>query len=567
MSRSLLLGASSAGAFGVLLVTAFLIASALCEADDRPAVKPSGEQRGQPGEPQTPGVKIKVSKETTRVLEPLDKEGYVDYLTALNRMASVGVTTDNNAGVFFVQAVGAPGFRGAERERFFELLGIKPLPTQGDYFRELRPLSTKEEDDFDGSQREPWKARDFPRFAEWLKTNERPLAIVIAGTHRERCYLPWVLPPKKPLMFALLPTEQASSWWARALALRAMLRLDEGNFAGAQDDLYACHRLARLIGNSPCLIGALIAAAIESLAFEGDAALMEHGKLSARDALAYQAKLRTLAPLPIIADKFDRCERLIFLDTLQVMIRERQPDALAVLLQSLDSRMISDRMSAYWDAVLRVGNEDYDNWVGAARLPASERTKAFKDLAEKLKRDTSEIIGKELFDKFTTADAAEQMKIIAERFRNMAGQFAASPTQAGKLPGSIFKTVTPEECGRQIGKIFVYLLSPDLKASCAAEDRTRARQTLEQVGLALVAYQADHRMYPAKLEALVPKYLAAVPQDPCTGQPLRYDWRVDGFLLYSKGTNGVDEAGRSFDSHPPGDDVVLQLPRKARIRP
>jgi hypothetical protein len=567
MSRSLLLGASSAGACGVLLVTACVIAPAVGRADDRSAVKPSGEQHGRPDEPQSPGVKINVSKETTRVLEPLDKDGYVDYLAALNRMGSDGVTADNNAEVLFLQAFGAPCFTGAQRERFFGLLGIKPLPAQGDYFRDLGPLNEKEQAEFEDLQHEPWKARQFPRFAEWLKSNERPLALVIAGTRRERCYIPWVLPSGKPLMFALLPTEQASASWARALALRAMLRLEEGNVAGARDDLYACHRLARLIGNSPCLIGALISAAIESLAFEGDVALIEHGKLGARDALAYQAKLRSLPPLPVVAEKFDRYERLVFLDSLKVMMRDRQfqPEASPAL--AADPNTISNRLFAYWDGALRVGNETYDEWSAAARLPVRQRQKAFERLEQKLKQGGAEVIGKDLFDKLTAGGGPDQMKIVADKFRSLVAGSLADPTNDNKPQGSIFKTATPAACGRQIGKLLVSLLMPAINGNCAAEDRARARHALEQVGFALVAYQADHRMYPAKLEALVPKYLGAVPQDPCTGEPLRYDRRGDGFLLYSKGTNGVDEGGRSFDSQPPGDDIVLQLPRKAQIEP
>jgi hypothetical protein len=40
---------------------------------------------------------------------------------------------------------------------------------------------------------------------------------------------------------------------------------------------------------------------------------------------------------------------------------------------------------------------------------------------------------------------------------------------------------------------------PSLSMSCAAEDRGNARETLEQVGLALVAYRADQGVYPRLL--------------------------------------------------------------------
>src|ERR1700684_4242779 len=53
--------------------------------------------------------RITISKNTTRIERPVDVEGYVDYVAAMNEMASQGVTTDNNAGVWFVRAFGLIG--------------------------------------------------------------------------------------------------------------------------------------------------------------------------------------------------------------------------------------------------------------------------------------------------------------------------------------------------------------------------------------------------------------------------------------------------------------------------
>jgi hypothetical protein len=50
--------------------------------------------------------------------------------------------------------------------------------------------------------------------------------------------------------------------------------------------------------------------------------------------------------------------------------------------------------------------------------------------------------------------------------------------------------------------------------------------------------------YPASLDSLVPKFIAAMPVDPVDGEPLRYRLNRDGtFLLYSVGDNGVDDGG------------------------
>ncbi len=69
--------------------------------------------------------------------------------------------------------------------------------------------------------------------------------------------------------------------------------------------------------------------------------------------------------------------------------------------------------------------------------------------------------------------------------------------------------------------------------------------------------------YPAKLDDLAPKYLAAVPDDLFSGKPLVYRPTSKGYLFYSVGVNGKDEGGRSRDDDPPGDDLPVAMPLPA----
>ena len=219
------------------------------------ATKQNGTAQTRPKYTEKPRIKILISKETTRILQPLDGDGYVDYPAAVNRLGGDGVTTENNAAVLLIRACRAVEFKGETRARFFRLLGIQPPPAAGDSFSDFSPpLGAQERAALDQAVGAPRQVRDEPRFAEWLKANERPLAVIVAGTRRDHYYAPFVVAPGEPMIHGLLPIEDASREWGRALALRAMLRLAEGNVAGAKDDLIACHRLGRLIGNSPCLI-------------------------------------------------------------------------------------------------------------------------------------------------------------------------------------------------------------------------------------------------------------------------------------------------------------------------
>ena len=74
----------------------------LCERSQA-AENPATRQAGNPQATPAPPPRITVSHETTRILRPLRGDGYVDYVAALNQMASQGVTPKNNAAVLFVQ--------------------------------------------------------------------------------------------------------------------------------------------------------------------------------------------------------------------------------------------------------------------------------------------------------------------------------------------------------------------------------------------------------------------------------------------------------------------------------
>ncbi len=71
-----------------------------------------------------------------------------------------------------------------------------------------------------------------------------------------------------------------------------------------------------------------------------------------------------------------------------------------------------------------------------------------------------------------------------------------------------------------------------------------AAKQIVMTAIALRRYELKNGKYPPGLESLVPEFLAKVPLDPVDGHPLRYRPNSDGkFLLYSVGTNGVDDGG------------------------
>jgi hypothetical protein len=61
-----------------------------------------------------------------------------------------------------------------------------------------------------------------------------------------------------------------------------------------------------------------------------------------------------------------------------------------------------------------------------------------------------------------------------------------------------------------------------VSALLASVQKSRQGQRNLRLAFALAAYHRDHGRYPAKLEALATKYLAAVPDDLFSGKPLSY---------------------------------------------
>ncbi len=110
--------------------------------------------------------------------------------------------------------------------------------------------------------------------------------------------------------------------------------------------------------------------------------------------------------------------------------------------------------------------------------------------------------------------------------------------------------------------VLISLLLPAVQQVGIAEGRVIQRMRNLEIAFALAAYRADRDSYPDSLEPLAPKYLAEIPVDLFTGQPLKYAKTAEGYRFYSVGDNEKDDEGRSHDDNPRGDDLVVRMPMK-----
>ncbi len=85
-----------------------------------------------------------------------------------------------------------------------------------------------------------------------------------------------------------------------------------------------------------------------------------------------------------------------------------------------------------------------------------------------------------------------------------------------------------------------------LSATNLATSRTSAIARLLTMEIALRRYQLENNSFPRQLDELIPEYASIVPTDPwdVNARPLHYSPTSNGYLLYSVGFDGDDDAGR-----------------------
>lgn len=462
-------------------------------------------------------VRLQPGPETTVIAGPLRANGTIDYAAALNTECSQGVTPENNVVVLLVRAIGPGTYAAAKLDpEYFRELGIDPLPVEGTYlaepFVEEPEQQQKLSQDYDQAMSKPWSDEDYPELVKWLIANEEPLRLCAAAARRERFYDPLIVGPDSFLIGTVRPTLSGYRAIARMFALRAMRRLGDRNLEAALEDAETLHRLSRMLGQHPLLIPQLVAYAIDSLACDLDGKILTYGSLTAEMAQQRRALLNRLPPYPPLAQTIDHGGRFDALDGIQYT-QANAPGGSIVL----DCNVLLKKM-----------NETYDDAVAALKLP-------------------------------TLAQQREALIALEDTLGQHAKQrgLAVDDTFLDGY-GFAFKFGRRRATSEGVADVMAALSISHLKDVAAIEFRNEARHRLTLTGFAMAEYRAVHRDYPVTLDALVPDYLASIPTDPFTGEPIRYVFNADRgtFLIYSLGENGVDDHGLVSD-RVKADDVAF----------
>jgi hypothetical protein len=116
-----------------------------------------------------PHLLLTVNTQTTFVTEPLDENGYVDFVGAINERARDGVTIENNAALLFCKAgLGRAELQPELLGQFTEMIGGNPFSGIEKSFQSIGTMSDEERSQLEESLGKPWSADQFPLVAKWL---------------------------------------------------------------------------------------------------------------------------------------------------------------------------------------------------------------------------------------------------------------------------------------------------------------------------------------------------------------------------------------------------------------
>ncbi|HSV14918.1 MAG TPA: hypothetical protein VLI90_11700, partial [Tepidisphaeraceae bacterium] len=405
-------------------------------------------------------------------------------------------------------------------------LGTPHLPEAGNYFVTYddyvaqHPGTMVEDDPTDPNGPVVWpnKVSDLTR--QWLKSNEKPLALLAEATKRPRYFIPFYGGFRtQTLIEVLIPHVGLLRQTRRPLLTRAMLRLNDGDYAGFHDDVMTVHWLARLMAQSSTLVERMVAKDMDIAACRIEGAAAAGGKLSVEQCKSLAAESIALGDLQPITDAWNMGERLMGLDVLQMLARSNPVHA-----------------GTYLNAAIGGSSQ---NAVARIEPP-------FAFLFIPISYEQNMIALNHFHD---SAMAAIELRSYPQRAAMM--RLWAKQLNESTRHGPVMILTTPDWADA--------LLLPQLDRTIANAEIARVQRRLTQVALALAAFKAEHAgTYPAALDELSPQYLPAVPSDLFLDKPLIYSRTNMGYALRSVGPNMTDDGGAATGKG--RDDIVADVP-------
>lgn len=329
---------------------------------------------------------------------------------------------------------------------------------------------------------------------------------------------------------------------------RARIRARQEDTAGALDDALANLRMAHRLRQSNRLVQWAQGCAVEDLAHRA------FQDLSAQ--LTPAQRTQAMAALTTEKDPHDRLRSALRHEFWRSFMAEVEPHAglpgnarqttLAYLAHETGAEadqvdtLIGDKHSAFFDRnqTIRLGSNYFARQAKNIGMPWSKRDPAvYHDLDQLSSRvsDRFKALGELIKEpRFDNSPVAEQQR---------AAQLGA---------------ISPNLIGEHLAVTF----TPSFDRMELINHRLIAARQAMRITLAVHSYETHHGRPPADLDTLVKtKPLQAIPDDPFSDSPMRYDPRRR--LIWSVGKDGKDHGGQGFPDDPDkrhhGDDLAWRI--------
>lgn len=364
-------------------------------------------------------------------------------------------------------------------------------------------------DDTDSS---PWRRDQIPPLAQWIDDHAAQFELLHQMEQREKYYFPspGLCSPDRSLMSGYPGDGMAIRQAARELSTRAMMHIGEGDPRLAWRDLRLIFVMSRRTLPAPSTVDALLNCAIEGIASDGCKQLLSSGLCDRALLDEMEQFFADLPPAVRISTSIDKTDRWTILEC----AANRPPSELIEL----------------WN----FEEKETPGIVSLLHLPV-EKNSILRRLNQRFDEGVA----------VTSLDDPAQITAAAARYQSDVDAARASWNQWGATAAA---TISQSVRGIYAADLMVDWAIVPPESAKNPEIRIRTTEQLLRVAIALGKYHLVSGEYPAQL-LLLHQYLdPQLLEDPCcVGQSLRYERRGDGFLLYSRFMNGVDDGGNSAD--------------------
>ncbi|TWT30439.1 hypothetical protein KOR34_49980 [Posidoniimonas corsicana] len=476
---------------------------------------------------------IDVSRKTTYLTDPLADDGLPDYSGALLAKLRNGVTPENNGGILYLMAMWPAGLEPEHHQVVCDALGMAVphsdgiqlpasnplLRTKLSHWLRKRVAPATHAESFDGANKavrmiellesQPWRAEDAPPVANYVAEHEEHYRLLHAAVKKERFYVPspsLIIDPKNSWIERDKSRVDSTRCAARCLALRAELRIGQGDLPGAWSDCRAMYALADSL-DKELVIDRLTSDFIEGLSDRTCLRILAEKNLRPANANEVLAFHRQRGSRDRFAATIDWDARHTAITDLLIYARIRRP--LNEPSRESDRRLAKWVAARFdWNSILETFNTGYSELAAIAELSSwQERNEALEDWMSELEEN---------------ADAIHP---------------------SGK---SLTAMLTWKSRSDSLARSLLYAHASPLKTCFLVEDRCNARRGLMTVAAALAAHRCEHGDYPDSLDALVPGKLSSAPTDLFHNASLEFRRTTEGYLLYSLGPNRKDDGGSNF---------------------